>query len=1665
MADNDQQQPPPQEVAENPAQAYIGLNLESILRQIKPGQLSYALNAQVESIDGQSIAYQNEIANEFCSLVPPGYQICGRHPIVEQDRTVLFLANEETGGSEIGVVSSSCTYTTIVNQDCLDFSMSDPIMEIVHKITQCGTEVYWASKHPRRFVDIDNLPYTQILNPTISDPCATTFLATIDCNRLNVQPNFNIPQITYKEVADDGNIIEGSYQFAIQYTNYQGDPYTSYYSIGVAVEIKDLLKVGPDFNYPTSKSIKLSITNIDTTGIYDYFNLAVIKTINNITSVDLVGIYRIDAPSQDVLYTGASKAEIKLSIDDIFQKYVYFDRASGVCTVQDVLVWSGLSTNERISYQDIASQVKLWWQTWRVPPTSKGYADALNSATLKQYNRDEVYPLSLVILLTNGYQTDGFPLVSRAALVSDTLPVYNADVQQPEGVCTDPQPLERWQVYNTASVTGFSPEFAGNEDNACYEGPYQYGEFAYNQSTEGYQCNTKIWGALSGTPIRHFKFPDNSVSNHYDSSGNIYPIGVRIDPAQVWSLIQNSTLLTADQKAQIAGFKIVRGNRAGNKSITGKGLLFNVGAYTRDASTYYYPNYPYNDLRADPFIKTQPRAYSGQPITNDSNKVSSVGQTENTFYTDEISAGLIAIQGDGFKMIYHGIFTQGNATKQIRIYADDQLIFDSGLLTISKPNVIWSFELDAVLDGDGNLQVNTGFSTIIQPGDFLTSTNYSANITLDLTQPIVITLTATSVGNDAQDGDITSTGGSIIFTSTSVVTPAQTQLDGFSGDDSLQRFTFHSPDTSFYQPSLGSILKLETAEYGLSKGHFVEVKKHSKYKFPSFASFVTAIGVGVGVGFASATYGVSDQVFDGAAAFTAFAAFNDLVYKLIPRRNFAYQFNSVGVYNNSVPLPNDSGNKIRRIDIGQYLTSGINSAGDTYGINNYQREGSVYLKVNVPLPKPSDVAGVPVDNSRWTPGQNGCTTDYQTRNVSSFYAAIKRNAPDQYGQIGSYELIDTGFQWIFGKTNPSSPQSIFGGDTYISKFALKRKIPFFLDNRVEGDDDSDIFYNEIGNVGYPTYWFSTDVSQGSHSILGLNVGALFGVKAHNFDCNGNSFFYDSGKIYLFAYGIPYFYVETEVNVDYRQASNGKEGDFYPHISADVPDEWLQEINVSIANDNTYNYNKSFSKQNNENVFTTLPSNFIPGQMCTQQYPNKAIWSDVQQDPVYYKKNSWLIYKPDAYFDFPLNFGKLISLEGIENAEILARFENKMMAYNTMLRVDTSNPKAAYLGNDTLFRSGPPVDFATSDGGYAGTQHKFFLMCEFGNVVVDCKRGQIFLMPQNVNPYTRRRELKDLTGSEYFVTRFFTENLDFKILQAFSSYPVDNHYKGVGFHGVYDPKFNRLIITKLDYQVIAPLTYNATLDQFFDGTTQVILGDPKYFCNVSFTMSFDFDNNAWISFHSYLPNFYLPGTNHFYSGNNTLTTSIWRHSTSKTLFNNFYGEQAAYVIEYPFMYKMQDELLQNVKDYTKVLQYTDDLKAFIEVDGVYFNKAWLYNNQQNSGLIELIPKPKHDLSAQYRYPQYNSASKTIFVTKSNNFYNYNDFWDVYANKLSPAFSRSCTSLSEDKLLVQSNMDYSSRSFKKAPLRAKDLKIRHILDNTSNYKLISQFILAPSMLSYK
>ena len=1477
----------------------VGLDMDSSVNQVQKGKLSYALNAALENFDSNSVNYQNEPANVFCLNFPEGYQLIGTHLIQEKNKHIFFLTNPETGGSEIGYMDNNdCVYNTLctpipkteltvcANSPCLNFDINYPIKKVVHKITNCTTEVYWTDGlNPRRYINIEQVPYITVY--TGNETCDPDITAVLDCNKLKVQPNFQIPSLDVTDIVVGGDLKAGTYQFAIQYANASGDAYTSYYSVTNPTSIANTEITTPNFDYSVGNSIVLNISNLDVTGYFQYFNLAVIKTINNGTTVELVGTYNIQEKSTFITYSGQNVTQIPLSLNDVLEKFAYYDIAQDVTNVQDVIVWDNLTSIDRINYQQIANKIQLQWETYKLPANNT-YANGFYTANLRGYLRDEVYPFEIVFLLDNGNQTDGFHIPGRTSTSSDLVVVPNTN----DDFIGEGTSAPYWRIYNTASVTATYPVPTTDDEKIGEAYPYQSGDFAYWESTDTYPCNVDIWGELAGQPIRHHKFPDVLVSPHFESApiiysdgqiqpvmqnaSAVYPIGVRIDVQQVAFLIQASNL-TAEEKASIVGFKIVRGNRSTNKSIIAKGILRNVGKYTREnptdpnATYYYYPNYPYNDLNEDPFLLERNNAYNSQCDTY-SMTVSAAGTLQ---YTDCFTGQATTLS-----------FT----TATTEICSITLPILNTGSATfVNVTNTAFTITMTSAILAYATFQYTNPVTQATQ------------TIRVNFGNPVTINSTTVPVRISG------SPRFTIVAANTNENLNCQPQnLDGFNNNESPYRQVFNSPETSFGQPTLGNVLKLESVLFGAGRAHFVKVEKHAMYKLLTEQTQISAL---------NSSKAIADLGgFNATAFFTAYQTYLQIYINGISRQNFAYSFNSRSSYDYSVDIPNNQGVKQRQLDKSQYIFPGVQSVGDNYDINNWNRESSVYTKsietrtgVVPPvsaLPYPNRtpnlvVAGVSQisDTSRFTISEaQTCASPEAQEDIKvvSYYGSIKTINNGQWGQIYSYQTIDTGFQRIFDALPAGDPEVIFGGDTFIGKFGFKTKLPFFIDNRVNAPDDSDVYYDEIGNVAYPKYWHSARSILSDYYVGGTLMKNIISTKAHYFDCSNDEIAQTStsttttsttpppgtvvagslnytygGKMYLFAYGIPYYYVESSINVDLRQAFNNLEGDFYPHVSSGIPDQWFQESRVPIAFDNTYYYNTTFTKQNVENFFSHLPADWVQ-QLCYTHFPFRAIYSDRQESYSDNRINSWLIYRPVNFFDFPQNYGNLVSLDGIQNRATLARFENKTLLYNNLLTIDTSNPQAAYLGGGDLFGNTPPIDFAETDLGYVGAQNKMLLRIPQGQVTVDAKRGQIFLI--------QGTQATDISGFGSGLNRFFTDHLSFEILRYFPNVDTDNHFKGIGLHGVFDSKFERIIITKLDYipQPGKEIFYDDVAKEFYvnqptAGNTSVKrfinVTDLEYFCNKSWTASFNLNTKSWVSFHTYIPNFYIGENNFFYSGLN------------------------------------------------------------------------------------------------------------------------------------------------------------------------------------------------------
>ncbi len=1598
--------------------ARLGLATDLLPEQINQGLLTDALNAILHTADGRSVSYGNEPSNDFCFIMPDGYRVIGRFNITQLDQVWYYTTNPTTGNSIIGYVyNNNCTFVSVLDDavagsDLIGLDINYPIHKIVVKTTNCSTQQYWTDRYNvRRYIDLQNLPWK------------TGTTNQVDTNKMAVQPQFSTPVVVANDMATGGNLIEGDYQFAVQYANIRSEGLTSWYSVTNPVRIFLDNKITLNFNEPTNKAIQITISSLDQTGLYGFFNLAVIKTINAATSVDFVGTYPIQSSTWNTVYSGTeqSNTNIQLTLTDIMRQFDYYDIAGDLTSTDQVLIWADLIKEEDLSYQKIWNQVKVGWQTSQVPVGQRtGYTDGVVCANYEGYFRDEVYALEGCFILDNGKQTPRCHIPGRAPTAFDLSSVAaNADLSAVANNVCPPEALPRWKVYNTGSVSGM---LEGSADPCTGIRPWQYGEMSYWESDEPYPSNTDVWGTLANQPIRHHKFPDSAVThihdqgagagdNYFTYNHSVYPIGFLVDVQSLWNAIQSSSDLTDAEKRSIVGFKIMRGDRAGNNSVIAKGVTYNCGKYTKEGTQYYYPNYPFNDVRPDPFISSN-------------------------FVEDKSGAN------------------------------------------------------------------------------------------------------------------------------------SSTWLNDFQ----RSRFTFHSPDTHFYSATgiADSFLKLETAEYGNCKSHFVQVLNNAGEKLLTENSLQLCLAAGIfsmlGLNLSVATeIGSTTSITTTVSPtiqpqnfFPSFNAMLELITKLIPWYNYGWQYNGIGYYGNYTVIPNDVGNKIRYIDFGGYINSGLNGTfGDDHSINNTNRESSVYLSINQTLPYTHEqvnqaglLLGIPQDTSRQTASQVGrCGSSVPFfEDISSYYTTLKRSLTGQYGQIFSYRPIDTGYngKFVLNSSGTYSSAMIYGGDCFINRFGLKIKHPFFLKSTVNKPDGFDIDYNQdtashtnTGNVGYPIWYYSTTnksvntaaieaavaAFKSQFTALGVIVNILtggivgmvtlfrvmftivndalltaLGLKITNPECYDDTNLYERGQAYLYAYGIIYYFCESEVNVDMRQAYNLNEGNFYPNVGTDIPDPWLQETNTSIVYDNTYTYNKTYSKQNHETAFTLLRPDWAPDQDCYINYNNRAIWSDKSSQEE--TKNNWLVYRPANLKDFPKIFGDLTAIDATDNREVLVRYANYYEIYNALSAIDTTGLTAA-MGTGELF-STQPIGPQRTDTGNMGTQNKFILSTENGRIWVDARRGQVLLL--------RGHETEDLASEKYLNSKWFQNNLPYYIFDSFPDYPVDNHYNGIGLHGVYDALYKRLIITKLDWELLddtvqwdgenfyvttttttsvtdiscCPDGYTKTSTNCVqDGdppiTTPFIacppeeiqqeqkviiqLGDTNYFCNRCWTMTFSFVSNSWVSWHSYQPNFYIEYPNYFQAGwNDQQYTNIWNHNVLWDSFQVYRGTTFPYMLTYPVNWQGMEQTLQSMQDYCTVLKYSSLTTATEPNEVLYYNKMVISNTQQCTGLLYLVPKDMSSMRQYRQYPKYNTNYTEILVSKSQNMYTVNQLWDKVIDPYQPIWNETCGSTVGRFTLNQGNMDYGTRSYRKYQMESKDCTVMVIQDIYTQYKFISRFLLITSQNNY-
>jgi hypothetical protein len=249
--------------------------------------------------------------------------------------------------------------------------------------------------------------------------------------------------------------------------------------------------------------------------------------------------------------------------------------------------------------------------------------------------------------------------------------------------------------------------------------------------------------------------------------------------------------------------------------------------------------------------------------------------------------------------------------------------------------------------------------------------------------------------------------------------------------------------------------------------------------------------------------------------------------------------------------------------------------------------------------------------------------------------------------------------------------------------------------------------------------------------------------------------------------------------------------------------------------------------------------------------------------------------------------------------------------------------------------------------------------------------------------------------------WFNEFLPYKLLVDFPDYPhTDNAVAGIGCQTIYDNQSTILYFTKKDYKLRPEfkdmITYNESTNEFlYNNVTDIRLGDPTFFMDASWTISYDPKSKFWISHHDWHPNMVMPTKNAFLT---TKGNGIWKHNSVCDSFCNYYGIDYPFEVEFPMP---QGQTVTTMRSAEYILECykrgPNNCVDQFQVLDFNFDQAVIFNSEQVSGYLNLNIFPKNNVTLSQQYPIINLNSIDVLFTKEENKYRFNQFWDITADR--------------------------------------------------------------------
>ena len=1676
---------------------------------------THARNAMNNSNLGKVGLIGNEPANKFCSQAP--YTIIGGINL-RNDEWIIYSTNDtdseigyfkEDQCEYTLVVNDPCLNFKVTN---LIIGISKQNFDCSWQVYWAD------GLNPDRTLNVGNIdtaPYDQpwpgvpyiCKDATPGDECIICDPKVpyqLDCDKIRISELMTTPCVTVSKGASGGTLQNGSYYAVIAYSVNQ-QKVTDYFTpsnIQALFEHDNL-----------SGSLLVTVTNAETQ-VFDEFELVIVRTINQQTSAKKIGYYNTNGQIE-VSVDYINEALITVPVETIPLRTPAYEKSEAIYRNGAYALRVAPTGKFDFNYQPLANQIDTEWVM--VEQLYNYYAKGGNETGYMRdeqyafwirwvYNTGEK---------SSSYHIPGRPKeinleIDGAGVDLPTPGLGSADnielaqFNDEGGVYQAPK---LWEMINTAYAT--STNLPPDSANAIPGQIVARGRMGYWEYTDTYPSdNPVVWNAsahpwsqvstlpyntsviqdydLCGQPVRHHKMPADIINVTSSSDGSVSNYSrVRTDGAtpkaiRVLGVAFNNIRPPVDNDGAliegIVGYEILRSSREGNKTVVAKGIINNLRYYNNiDNEKIYYQNYPYNPLGLD-------RSLTSKPWTNKE------GWNDNSNLLDTYSQSLFT---------FHSPDTQFRnpflSAQELRLYGE-----------VGSPNNVTGNFQKVKEHPREKLPTNIAFAVSMALGIALAGKAIHGKETRTLSLPRVFNagvngrLTGQTTGTIRSQGRLfTAQNGQESLYQTGMSTFPIIAGEAVTGVNSALTAlitSYRAGNALLRNPSN----QPATSRGGIGSGQDNSIDRSDVGYMP------TALQAFGGI----ITY--TQYMVQGADATL------DIIRGFSKYQQFAVSYISHGDMHKHIRgnVRHTTGTARRYIRNSNYLENQLQQFGELT-INNAFRGRAVVVDLvrangagitNGDINNPSQIDNtiqiissamnnglLPYDDNKPMDGDDNAAHHFDTFNTSaySYYAGMKIRIRNQYGQLDSIRQLTTGCYNPTGRltlTSRLSSSVIFGGDIYVGRYTEKNTFFYFYDwmmNQPDGTefdyrlrsmvnnprfwadftkfDTNQFLQNAIGTILNPNQWGQGLISTGLPSSLNnldLSIGSSTidggGISFGDIVQTIGSFFRLMKKnnyFYLFQSGVRDFFVESEINVDLRDwGTQSSEWHYDPYRRTDL--QALFNVDI-IKSGNYFKYDLSLSISRIFNNFISwgnMQARYYDpyvAETCYMFYKNRIVYSLPQtQDAI---RDAWKVYLANNYKDFPT---KVNSVKPTNKTGSLILFEHDSpVQFLSSESMELDLGTKITIGDGSLF-SQAMQSLSNSDPEY---QHG---SCQNRLSVINTPAGIYYISQSQGKIFQVSSEgLKEISAAG--MRWWFNKYLPYTILEDFPDFQLtDNPIAGVGCQSTFDNTNLILYFCKRDYRLRPEFRGRVTTsdkgDRYFtlDRVFTIELGDPLYFEDTSWTISYDPKLEAWISFHDWHPELTLSSKTYFLTTKTSATGTgdIWRHNQRTDAFANYYGQDYPFEIEYVSATGQQVNTLKSLEYQLECYTYRTDGLDTYHVLNYNFDHAVITNTEQVSGVLNLNMTPSNNVVALMSYPIINPTSIDILYDKIEQKYRFNQFWDItndrgeftYPNVQQPIWNTELNGYIRS--LNTNNLNYQKPAFQRK-------KFRHYTTHVLLYRNIS------------